>query len=227
MNRTLHIVLVLAGAGLLVGCRSTNHLADYDFSRATIVADAPLAAPPDVYTDLAWRTMGREGESRIERALRIGSAVVKEIGAEEARRKLVEAEERVDVSASIADAAMERVTRMLRAESVDDLRDADFVLEILVEKQGIYAVDPITGSMQYGVDGKARLIHLDTGRRVWERKIEERETFARSVGGSAGAIVSGVVLADMSVEEMVEALERLSYRMGMSVARRMGDDLED
>jgi hypothetical protein len=30
----------------------------------------------------------------------------------------------------------------------------------------------------------------------------------------------------MSVEEMAEALERLSYRMGSTVARYMGEDLD-
>ncbi len=215
-------VFALAGAG----CGHTNHLTRYDFYQSTIYADAPLAVPPDVYTDLAWRMPGRNGDSVVERAIRITGAVVKEVGAEEARRKLIEAEDRVDVSARIADATMERALRMLRAEAAPDLRQADFLLEVLVEKQGIFAVDPVTGSLQYGVDGKVRLIHLDSGKRVWERNFRERETFARSVGGSVGAIVSGIQLSDMSVEEMVEALERLSDRMGSNVARYLGEDLD-
>ncbi len=217
---------ILVTAILFMGCGHTNHLSRYDFYQSTIYADAPLATPPDVYTDLAWRASGREGESSIERALRIGTAVVKEVGAEEARRKLIEADERVDVAARIADATMERAARLLRADEVGDMREADFLIEILVEKQGIFAVDEFTGSMQYGVDGKVRLIHLDTGKRVWERKFRERETFARSVGGSAGAIVSAVQLSEMSVDEMVEALERLSYRMGSNVARYLREDLD-
>lgn len=223
-STTLAAALVFALAG--AGCGHTNHLSRYDFYQSTIYADAPLAAPPDVYTDLAWRGPGRDGESVVERAIRITGAVVKEVGAEEARRKLIEADERVDVAARIADATMERALRVLRADEVGDLRQADFLLEILVEKQGIFAVDPVTGSMQYGVDGKVRLIHLDSGKRVWERKFRERETFARSVGGSVGAIVSGVQLSEMSVEEMEEALERLSYRMGSNVARYLGEDLD-
>jgi hypothetical protein len=215
-----------AFALILAGCGSSNRLARYDFYEATIYADAPLAAPPDVYTDLAWSTEPRAGDSPIMAALRIGSAVVKEVGAEEARRKLVQAEERVDVPARVADAAMERVTRLLRANEVGDLREADFLVEILVDRQGIFAADPVTGSLQYGVDGRVRMIHLDSGKRVWERKFRERETFARSVGGSPGAIVSGVQLSEMSVEEMAEALERLSYRMGSTVARYMGEDLD-
>ena len=200
-------------AFVVAGCGHTNHLSRYDFYRSTLYADAPLATPPDVYTDLAWRASGREGESVVEHAIRITGAVVKEVGAEEARRKLVEAEERVDVA-------------MLRADQVGDLREADFLLEILVEKQGIYAVDPVTGSMQYGVDGKVRLIHLDSGKRVWERKFRERETFARSTPGVAGAILSGVQLSEMSVEEMVDALERLAYRVGANVAGYLGEDLD-
>ena len=225
-KHTVIRLAVLVAAVTLAACRSTNHLAQYDFYQATIAADAPYAVPPDVYTDLSWRTSEREGDSVVDRVLRVGSAVIKEVGAEEARKKLVEAEERVDVSARIADVAMERTARMLRADMVDDFRQADFVLEILVEKQGIFAVDEVSGSMQYGVDGKVRLIHLDTGRRIWERKIRERETFTRSVGGSAGAVVSGIRLAEMSVDEMAEALDRLSTRMGLSVARYLGYDLD-
>ena len=87
----MHTVIrlsVLMAAVTFAGCRSTNRLAQYDFYQATIAADAPFAVPPDVYTDLAWRTDGREGDSVVDRVLRVGSAVIKEVGAEEARKKL-------------------------------------------------------------------------------------------------------------------------------------------
>lgn len=226
MKTTAAIRLLFSAAVLVLsGCGSTNHLKDYDFSNATLVVDAPLAAPPDVYTDLAFRAHVDEDQPAVLNVLRVGSAIVKEVGAEEARRKLVRAEERVDVSAQIANTAIERTARILRARVVDDLRYADYVLEVIVDKQGIYAVDPITSAIDYGVEGKIRLIHLDTGRTVWKRKFREKEVFARSVGGSAGAIITGIQLADMSEDEMVDALHRLASRMGMTVARRLGDDL--
>lgn len=208
------------------GCRSTNHLAEYDFHRTGIVAVAPLAAVPDVYTDLAWRTEP-QNRSVVESVIRVGSAIVREAGAAEARQKLIEAEEEVDVAARIADGALDRVARMLGADPVGDERDADFALEVIVDKQGIFAIDSFTGSMQYGVDGKIRLVALDTGRKVWERKIRERETFASSLGGSVGDIVSGAILLDMTTDEMVAALERLADRMAASIIRRMADDRDD
>lgn len=225
MPRLLLATLALAVA---TGCSSTNRLSRYDFDRATIVAIAPYAAAPDVYTDSAFRADGTgRRESVAAAVVRLGSVIAKEAGAAEARRKLQEAEEEVDVAGRIAGASLDRVARALGARPVDDEEQADFALEILVDRQGIFAADPFTGSMHYGVNGKIRIVHLDSGETVWERRLREREQFAGGVGGSIGAIASGVVLSDMTVDEMVEALERLSDRMALSILDRLGDDLRE
>jgi hypothetical protein len=204
--------LALAGAALLApACASAGHLAEYDF-RERPVAVVTVAPPhPDVFTTGDFWLPDR---GLFEAVVRVAADIVREAEAERARARLDSAVAVVDVAGRMSGRVLEQGARQLRGRAVQSVQEADFEIELRVQRYGIQA-DSWDDQARFVIEAEVLLLDGETGREIWTADVDEREQVSSSTLGWAlpdavgGAVTAGQ-LASLSVAEMVRALESLA-----------------
>jgi hypothetical protein len=212
MNRTdpgRGLVLLVGIATAAGGCASAGNLADYDF-RDRSLGVVTLAPPhPDVFTD---QVVDLDGTDLAGAIFRIGTDLLKESEAGKARARLDSAALTVDVAGRLGRRVLEDGARQLRARAVETAREADYEIEIRVERYGIEA-DSWDDQANFVLEAEVRLLDGPTGRRIWNAKVSERDPVNGGVlgGGSVlGNVITARALASLSVPEMERAMEGLA-----------------
>ena len=201
------LVGIATGAG---GCASAGNLADYDF-RDRSLGVVTLAPPhPDVFTD---QVVDLDGTDLAGAIFRIGSDLLKESEAGKARARLDSAALAVDVPGRLGRRVLEDGARQLRARAVETTREADYEIEIRVERYGIEA-DSWDDQANFVLEAEVRLLDGPSGRRIWNARVSERDPVNDAVlGGGApilGSVLTARALAGLSVPEMERAMEGLA-----------------
>lgn len=218
------LLLVVAGAA---GCSSLNHLDRFDFRDRTVVVVSDAPAQPDVLTGphfLMWMS-----GNPVRDFVRAGARVIREVEAQALRERLVEASSQVDVAAAMEDQVLERGARYLGARPGDEEEEADFVLEVIVVEYGIDA-ESWDAAAHFYIEADATVIHAESGEEVWHREIGAREAIGPHIFGNRWGVrdaVTAIMLADLSVEEIVVALESLADFSAYQISDRLREDLRE
>lgn len=218
-------VLVVAASLLGSACGGRHHLADYDFAGRSI-AVVRLAPPaPELYTG------GREitSDNAIVAVIEAGSAVAVELESRRARSRLDSAAVTVDIASRLADGTLDRASRYLGTRPIESEDDADFLLEVDVERFGIDASG--SGAASLFVEGEAILIDGRTGDEIWSEEVSAWDRLTPSVGGAGGTatgtIVTAAALTRITVEEFARILEQLADYAADVVTDELREDLRD
>jgi hypothetical protein len=214
------VLCIVLAAGS--GCASSGKLAEYDFRDST-VGVVPLGAPrPEILTDAV---LDVNVSNPIQAALRIGADVVKEVEASRARTRLAAAADEADVPGRMMDRVLKGMAGELRAVPVDDVRRAEFEVEVVIRRYGIDA-ESWTGPAHFFIESEVVLREAATGRRIWKGKVTEREAITPLLVGPSWqeqAIVNDMItaagLASLSSEAMVQMLEGLADFSGDRILR--------
>lgn len=220
VHRGVLLITVLATA-----CVSAGRLGEFDFRDRSVGVATTTPPRPQVFTS-DFLTPGSEGW--FNELLRIGTGIAKEIEADEAREKLQEAVNSVDVAGLMADRVLEVGARLLRARPVESVRDADFELEILIEDYGIEA-DSWDSQANFFVKSDVFLYDVLSGDLIWETGVEESDPInPGSWGGSEamGNVITARALGSLSVEDMELALGSLAVYAADRMTERLREALQ-
>ena len=217
------IIGFAAVAVLFVGCASTK-LAEYDFAGAPMAVDARVS--PDAQIDASYSVV-IDADDPVRTAFSIGSSLAKAGQVREAERKLAVAMRETDIRAIVQDELSEYVEVSLGARVVEDRSRAEFQLLINVESYGIDASGPGAG-LEFEMSAEARLVDLRGGDRVWRtRESVSREASPSMFGipGSAGNVLSAVMLSELTEEEIARGLDRLARDAAWEIGEKLERDI--
>ena len=216
----------------LASCVHTGRLAEYDFRDRTVAVVTTAPPRPQVFTgDWFQDEEGEEGGERgfLRTLLRIGSEIVREVEAHEARGRLDEAVLSVDVADRMAGALLDRAAQLLRARPVESVRDSDFEIEVFVDAYGIEA-DSWDAEAQFFLKAQLFLLDGDTGMEIWRADVDASSPVnpqGWDWGATANTVITATALASLSVEEMEIALESLADFSAEHLAGKLREALRE
>jgi hypothetical protein len=231
-------VVLLLGVVLITasGCASAGKLAEYEFRDRTVGVVSLGTPRPEILTEAV---LDVDLANPLQAALRIGADVVKEVEASRARTRLDAAAAEADVHGRMMGRVLNGMAGELRAVPVDDVRTAEFEVEVVIRRYGIDA-DNWTGPAHFFIESEVVLREAATGRRIWKGKVTEREAITPVLLGPPGVLgaeqaflndmVTAAGLASLSPEAMAHMLESLadfsadrilqSFRRGVEKSRK-------
>lgn len=219
------LCLAVSGAGFVQGCASAGHLAEHDF-RGRNVASVNLAPPrPQIFSEGSWSWEGRDLSTQL---IRVGAEIAREVSVDDARERLEDAAETVDVATLMADRVLQEGARLLRAQPVTTIQEADFEIETRIERYGIQA-NSWDAQASFFIDAKVALFESASGRRIWDADVRATDPIDPSVweaGGDLKNVITAMALARLSVEEMQLALEALAEYSAQAVVDALAQALE-
>jgi hypothetical protein len=219
------VALTVLSASLSQACASAGHLAEYDF-RGRNLASVNLAPPrPEIFSSGLWSAEGQEWWSQL---IRVGTEIAREVQADEARKKLEEAAETVDVATLMADRVLEQGARLLRAQPVTTIQEADFEIETRIKQYGIQA-NSWDAQASFFFDAEVSLLDSRTGRKIWDADVQASDPINPSGWGAGvdlGNIITAQALARLSVEEIQLALRALADYSAEAVVDELAAGLE-
>jgi hypothetical protein len=216
------VVICGALAALAVGCTSTNHLDRYRFSGAPMAAD--LRTPPQPTIDVHYRVIVSANDP-VGTVLSIGTSYGKAQEAAKAEEKMREALASVDLPGIILRGASSACADTLRARLVEHQSDADYLLDLEIERYGLHAGSS-GGSVSMRINLNTRLHSLRDGELVWRRDLHLDRPLSPGLFGDGvvGNIVSAGVLASLTTEQLATGFRRLAEDTAVWVGRTLEDD---
>ena len=198
------LIVVIASA---VACGGGHHLAEYPFSTRTL-AVVYIAPPAPVLLTNYYDV--RTSQNAIEAVVRAGADVVKEREGRRASARLDSATARVDIPGVLARKTLERASRYLGTRPIADEQQADYLMEVRMDRFGINAkADEAAYLFTYS---EAVLIDRRTGREIWNMRVHGRDRltpYVASSNGIPGTVVTASTIGSVSVAEFQGALNQL------------------
>ena len=224
-NPSLRLPMLIAGLGLALGACASNRLHEFDYRDRTLAVVSAIPRRPEILTGPLFPS--RSGDP-VRDILRTGASVAREIEARAVRERLDSAAARVDVGYILEDALLERAARYLGARPAEGDEAGEYLLDLVVVEYGIDAEDWDATAYFY-IEADAVLLEAASGTEIWSAEIGADDPIGPEIwGGRAvrNAVTAGV-LADLSTEEIVVALESLAAYSARVITDRLRDDLRD
>jgi hypothetical protein len=208
-----------------VGCGGGHHLAEYPFSSRTL-AVVYIAPPAPVlltsYYDLS------NSQNPVEVAVRAGADVVREREARRASSRLDSATARIDIPKVLAQRTLERASRYLGTRPITDEQQADYLMEVRMDRFGINAkADEATYLFTYA---EAVLLDRRTGREIWNVNIHGRDRLTPYVQSNSripGSVIAAGTLGSVSVSDFQGALNELMDLSSTLITNELRSALRD
>jgi hypothetical protein len=204
-------ILLVASIGLLpaTSCVSTGRLGEFNLQGRRMAA--VMKAPPraEVFADSAIWINPHDVMGTV---LRAGSAIAKQVEAQEVRDLMRDAVAQAQIPEQIRRRILEKGAQILKCEPVRELEQSEVFFDLEIRRYGVDAGSPFA-NVEFVIDIKARLRDTRTGDGIWRASISEREPVSPSVfglGDIVGNVVSAAVLAELSEEEIVTGLKLLA-----------------
>jgi alkylated DNA repair dioxygenase AlkB len=164
----------------------------------------------------------------LQQVIQAGASVAKEVEARRASSRLDSAATRVDIRERLALRTLERASRYLGTRPVATPDNADFLIEIHMERFGI---DARSNNATYlFTKAEAVLIDRKTGREIWHEDVDGRDRMTPWVLGSASvpsAIFTAATLHAVSVADFERALDQLVTFTSNLITDELREDLRD
>lgn len=218
------VALAAATAAAAAACGGTQHLSEYDFTghSLAVVSYAPYA--PELWTG----GVNVDADNPVSAVLQGASRAAKEVEGEKARTRLDSAARQVDVGKVMSKRLLERTSRYLGAEPVEDRKDADFLLELDVRRLAIDARGK--GRAKLYMEGNVSLLDRTTGREIWHTGVTARDPLTPHVSHAEDLptdVVAAGVLYSLSVEDFQGMLENMADLSTQAVMDRLRSDLRE
>ena len=225
-----HAGILMFALLLFTGCSSSRKVVYeapppyvyYDFHDAALAIDAPIAPVPDIITNADTDVLSINKKDPLS-IFRAAGAIAKESSATKARRRLREAGKEIDVSELVAKNILEGTQPMLGMNPVEHLQEADFILELCINRHGVHAGPSFDGHLGFFLNADVALFSPDTGERIWAQRIDIEEPLAYN--SLFSNLHAARELSEMDEEEMIEALVRISEYSADAILRNLRRDI--
>ena len=189
-NRRLLPAIIATAAipASLISCGGGHHLAEYPFASRTL-AVVYIAPPSPVlltsYYDLT------NSQNPVEAVVRAGADVAREKEGRRASARLDSATARIDIPAVLAQRTLQRASRYLGTRPIADENQADYLMEVRMERFGINAkADEAAYLFTYA---EAVLLDRRTGREIWNINVHGRDRltpYVQSTSPIPGSVIT-------------------------------------
>lgn len=201
------LAVVCSIVATLPACGGGHHLAEYPFASRTLAV--VYIAPPSPELLTSYYDLGNS-QNPIQAVVRAGADVAREREGRRAYARLDSAAARIDIPAVLAQRTLERASRYLGTRPVTDESQADYLLEVRMERFGINAkADEAAYLFTFA---EAVLLDRRTGREIWNVKIHGRDRLTPYVQSSSpipGSVITASTLGSVSVADFQGALNQL------------------
>lgn len=201
---------VVAAATLcasLAGCGGGHHLAEYPFASRTLAVVYVAPPAPELltsYYDLS------SSQNPLEAVVRGAADVAREREGRRAQARLDSAASRINFPTVLAQRTVQRASRYLGTRPVTDENQADYLMEVRMERFGINAkADEATYLFTFA---EAVLIDRRTGREIWNINVHGRDRLTPYVESSSripGSVIAAGTLGTVKVADFQNALNEL------------------
>jgi len=218
-------VLALVASLLLTGCGPKHRLGAHEFRDRSVGVVSHLPRRPEILSG-PYFLGGLTGDP-VRDVIRVGARVYREVETRGVRERLDAAVTRVDVGHVLGEHTLERAARYLGARPVESGDDSEYLLELVVVEYGIDA-ESWDAAAHFYIEADATLLFGPTGEEIWRKEIDAREAIGPHVFGPGRAVrdvVTAASLADLTVEQMVVALESLAQFSGRVITDELREDL--
>lgn len=210
---------------VLVACGGGHRLKEFQFADKTLAF--VYIAPPAPVLHTGGYDVDASGNP-ITQAIKVGTSAVKEVEARKARSKLDTALTRVNFSSALAQQALERASRYLGTRAVTSSNDADYILEVQMQRLGI----DVSGDAAAYLFTNATTVLLDrrTGNEIWTVNVRGSDRLTPSVQGAEGlpgGVITAGTLHTVSVADFEHALNQLALLSANVIANELREDLRD
>lgn len=221
----LRVSVVTSIIACASGCGGGHHLAEYPFASRTL-AVVYLAPPaPELltsYYDL------RTSQNPLEAVVRAGADVAREREGRRASARLDSATSRIDIPAVLAKRTLERASRYLGTRPVSDQNQADYLMEVRMERFGINAkADEAAYLFTFA---EAVLLDRRTGREIWNINVHGRDRLTPYVESSSpipGSVITASTLGSVTVADFQGALNQLMDYSSNLITNELRSALRD
>lgn len=206
-----HTAQALAAAGVLIAslasCGGGHHLAEYPFSSRTLAVVYIAPPSPELLTSYYDLT---NSQNPLEAVVRAGADVAREKEGRRANARLDSASSRIDIPSVLAQRTLQRASRYLGTRPVTDENQADYLMEVRMERFGINAkADEAAYLFTYA---EAVLLDRRTGREIWNINVHGRDRltpYVESTSRIPGSVITASTLGSVSVADFQGALNQL------------------
>jgi hypothetical protein len=189
------------------GCGGGHHLAEYPFSSRTLAVVYIAPPSPELLTSYYDLT---NSQNPIEAVVRAGADVARERQGRRASARLDSATARIDIPAVLAQRTLERASRYLGTRPVKDEQQADYLMEVRMERFGINAKEDEAAYLF--TFAEAVLLDRRTGREIWNVNIHGRDRltpYVQSGSPIPGSVITASTLGSVTVADFQGALNQL------------------
>ena len=212
-------------AATVAGCGGGHHLAEYPFSSRTLAV--VYIAPPSPELLTSYYDL-RSSQNAIEAVVRAGADVAREREGRRASARLDSATARIDIPAVLAQRTLQRASRYLGTRPITDEHQADYLMEVRMERFGINAkADEAAYLFTFA---EAVLIDRRTGREIWNVNIHGRDRLTPYVASDSripGSVITAGTLGSVSVADFQGALNQLMDYSSNLITNELRSDLRD
>lgn len=206
-SRGARAAAVLAAAVSLVSCGGGHHLAEYPFSSRTLAVIYIAPPSPELLTSYYDLT---SSQNALEAVVRAGADVAREKEGRRANARLDSASSRIDIPGVLAQRTLQRASRYLGTRPINDESQADYLMEVRMERFGINAkADEAAYLFTFA---EAVLLERRTGREIWNVNVHGRDRLTPYVQSSnriPGSVITASTLGSVSVADFQGALNQL------------------
>lgn len=197
----------LSSIGVLASCGGGHHLAEYPFTSRTLAV--VYIAPPSPELLTSYYDLGGS-QNPVEAVVRAGADVAREKEGRKASARLDSATARIDIPAVLAQRTLQRASRYLGTRPITDENQADYLMEVRMERFGINAkADEAAYLFTYA---EAVLLDRRTGREIWNVNVHGRDRltpYVQSTSPIPGSVITAGTIGRVSVAEFQGALNQL------------------
>ena len=206
-SRVRAFVCILTVVSFSAACGGGHHLAEYPFASRTLAVVYVAPPAPELLTGYYDLT---SSQNPIEAVVRAGADVAREREGRRASARLDSASRRVDIPGGLAQRTLERASRYLGTRPITDENQADYLMEVRMERFGINAkADEAAYLFTFA---EAVLIDRRTGREIWNVNVHGRERltpYVQSDSRIPGSVITAGTLGSVSVADFQGALNQL------------------
>ena len=211
--------------GIAAACGGGHHLAEYPFSSRTLAV--VYIAPPSPELLTSYYDL-RTSQNALEAVVRAGADVAREREGRRASARLDSAAARVDIPGVLAKRTLERASRYLGTRPSTDENQADYLMEVRMERFGINAkADEAAYLFTYA---EAVLIDRRTGREIWNMNVHGRDRltpYVESTSPIPGSVIAASTLGRVTVAEFQGALNQLMDYSSNLITNELRSALRD
>jgi hypothetical protein len=203
----MRVVAAVAICASLAGCGGGHHLAEYPFASRTLAVVYVAPPAPELLT--SYYDLG-SSQNPLEAVVRGAADVAREREGRRAQARLDSAASRIDFPTVLAQRTVQRASRYLGTRPVTDENQADYLMEVRMERFGINAkADEATYLFTFA---EAVLIDRRTGREIWNVNVHGRDRLTPYVEASSpipGSVIAAGTLGSVKVADFQNALNAL------------------